>query len=337
MQAALPIAYSESQQYLPGVEPLSRNQPVIPILTGVQYKIIKDALYPYHLLTARQITRLLYPTEKLGNFTTIKTRLKALTDAKYLIAAHLPTAEGVRPYVYALGLNGRKSLSAEGYEITIIFEKNELETRSPGWYFHLLELNDFLISAATLEAREPSLHLSEYLHDFTIHKNPPAAFKKDGKLVQVTPDGFLHFIHTLRVAEQERRRHYRILVELDRGSESEQKIKEKIRSYLVLFEAGNLHAHFKAYNAKGEQQPLMIVFPTTDGESRVEALRDYTRTELKAYKEDVKASSFVNTMFKFASVPALMQPALDPKTLFCAPIWHTPYGDATHPLIDDVV
>ena len=101
-----------------GLLPMSRTV-TRPFHTGVLDRILKEAISPYHLLTARQITRLLHPTAKLGNLTTIQTRLKALTDAKYLTSAHLPTADGVRPFVYCLGMEGRKILRAEGYDIAV--------------------------------------------------------------------------------------------------------------------------------------------------------------------------------------------------------------------------
>src|SRR2546425_139100 len=189
-----------------GLLPMS-NPATKPFHTGVLDRILKEAIYTYHLLTARQITRLLHPTAKLGNLTTIQARLKALTDAKYLTASHLPTADGVRPFVYCLGMSGRKILRDEGYDIAIYFEKTELQTRSYGWFMHLLELNDFLISSQTIEAAVPQLHLEDWLHDFTIAKNPPAAIRKDGKLSQVNPDGFLHFILTTKG----KTRHYRYL------------------------------------------------------------------------------------------------------------------------------
>src|SRR5690348_4760610 len=120
-------------QPLIGIVPMQRSA-AKPFHTGVLDRILKEAIYPYHLLTARQITRLLHPTAKLGNLTTIQARLKALTDAKYLTAAHLPTADGVRPYVYCLGQAGRKILRDEGFDIDIYFEKADLQTRSYGWF-----------------------------------------------------------------------------------------------------------------------------------------------------------------------------------------------------------
>jgi hypothetical protein len=294
-----------------------------PFLTKALERIVTEAVYSYHLLTARQITRLLYPSEKLGMFTTIKTRLKALTDAKYLTAAHLPTAEGVRPYVYCLGLAAKKYLRDEGTSVAIWFEKAELESRSPGWYYHILELNDFLITAAILEKSLPTLTLVEWEHDFTIAKDPPQSLKKDGKLAQVHPDGFLHLAHTITTADSETKtRHYRFLVELDRGTESDEKFKKKIRDYLMLSQQGALQERFHG-------QRLVYLFPTTAGARRVAKMRELAKRELATHDKTIVQSSYQNQQFKFASVPPLLADQPDAQILFTTPCWYVPIDGET--------
>lgn len=71
-----------------------------------QHEEIIQAVSTNHMLIAPQITNLLRPG-KLGNLTTIQTRLAELTREKYLFAHHLATAKGQRPYVYTLSLHGK--------------------------------------------------------------------------------------------------------------------------------------------------------------------------------------------------------------------------------------
>jgi Replication-relaxation len=312
----------EALGYQPMPKTQSRSHSPL-VLSGVLDKILKEAVYPYHLLTAKQITRLLYPTEKLGMHTTIKNRLKQLTDAKYLTAAHLPTADGVRPFVYYLGLQGRKLLKEEGYTIDTFFEKADLQTRSYGWFMHLLETNNFLIQAAILEKAVPSIHLFDWQHDFTIAANPILTTDPKGERVEIKPDGFLDFRYTFGKEAEPRTRRFCFLVELDRGTESDEKFRRKIRYYLIAHEQEKLTPHFHT-------KQLTIIFPTTAGARRVEKMRQLTRRELGDSKED----SYRNQMFKFTAIPPLMQLPQDSKTLFCTPLWLLSYGTQEAALID---
>lgn len=142
----------------------------------------------------------------------------------------LPTAKGRRPHVFFLGTLGRKTLRDEDTETPVYFEKAALQTPSYGWLMHLLETNDFMINAATLEKSVPEVHLEEWEHDFAIAKTSPTALNTDGKVAQVHPDGFLHFTITKGITTK----HARFLVELDRGTESEGKLRKKIRDILIL-------------------------------------------------------------------------------------------------------
>jgi hypothetical protein len=337
----LPIPYP-SQTYT-GLEtrsmkatPKSSQKKQKPFVFNLHHHtILREALYPYHLVTDEQIIKLLF---NQGSRSTVKAHLAAMAEQKLTGRIVLPTATGRRPYLNYLGIQGKRVLEREdGYTVTTYYEYSDLQTRSFGWKMHLLELNDFLIAARLLSKSVPEITLADWLHDFTITKNPPSALGKNGERIVIEPDGFLHFIHTLQVAEREKKRHYYLLVELDRGTETLTKIAEKIRGYLYLFETGTLHKHFNAYSPKGEQLPLIIVFPTTDGETRLAALRKCARLELEAYKSDVKASSWINIMFKFASIPPLKKTPLEPKTLFCSPIWQTAIGETTEALIREVI
>jgi Replication-relaxation len=283
------------------------------LLSGVLDKILREAIYPYHFLTARQITRLLYPTEKQGMFTTIKARLKLLTDAKYLTAFHMPTKEGVRPYVYCLGMQGRKYLRAEGMDVFVYYEPEEVEIKTYGFLTHTLELNTFLIAAATIERSIADLRLYDFLHDFIIKSNPATAIDAKGKVAEIAPDGFLD----LRTSKYR----YCFLVEHDRGYQSDSKLRKKFADYLACFKQEKLGQHF------GNTRKISVLFPTSAGVRRVEKMRELARQELKAF--DAKNLSFFNNLFKFTTTPPLMAQPQDSKTLFCSPLWLTAYGKPT--------
>jgi hypothetical protein len=302
------------RDYHPRFHPIERKKPFV--FTPSHDTILKEAISPYHLLTSEQTTRLLYSS---GTLKTVKSYLNAMTDVKLTQSLCLPTARGRRPFLYFLGTAGRKTLRDEGVETSIYFEKADLQTRSYGWLMHLLETNDFLISAAILEKSVPGIHLEEWEHDFAIAKNPPTTLNIDGKTAQVHPDGFLHFT----ISKNGKTKHARFLLELDRGTESEGKLRRKIRDFLVLHDREALQTRFRG-------NVLTILFATTAGERRVERLRQITREELEAFDKTIGAKSFRNQMFKFAAIPPLMNSPLDPRTLFCEPFWLAPKDNSTN-------
>jgi len=302
------------RDYHPRFHLVERKKPFV--FTPSHDTILKEAISKYHLLTSEQITRLLYSS---GTLKTVKAYLTAMTDVKLTQSLTLPTAKGRRPFVYFLGAAGRKTLREEGVETPVYFEKADLQTRSYGWLMHLLETNDFLISAATLEKAVPGIHLEEWEHDFAIAKTPPTALSTDGKLAQVHPDGFLH--HT--ITNGSTIKHARFLLELDRGTESEGKLRKKIRDILILHDRQSLQTRFRG-------NVLTILFATTAGERRVTRLRQITREELDAVDKTIGATSYRNQMFKFAAIPPLMQPPLTPMKLFCDPLCLVPKDNGTN-------
>lgn len=73
-----------------------------------------------------------------------------------------------------------------------------------------------------------------------------------------------------------------------------------------------------------------MLFATTAGERRVQRLRQITREEIEAFDKTIGAKSYRNQMFKFAAIPPLMQPSLNPMTLFCEPFWFVPKDNGTN-------
>ena len=288
----------------------SRQKHIV-ILSGAHDKILKNALYPYHFLTATQICRVL--GYRLTTITTIRERLKQLTDNKYLHSFYLPLPQKQRPYVYALSMQGRRYLESEGMDVTTYYKPAEQEVRSYGFLMHTLELNEFIILAKLLEAQEPNLSLFDFQHDFTIKKTPITTLDAKGKIIKVIPDAFLD----MRTAAGKRAC---FLVELDRGTEGNEKFRRKIADSITSLQQGTLTKHFLA-------RKLTILYVTTAGHRRVEQMRNLTRLELKA--QGIAADSYKAQMFKFATLPPLIEEPADPETIFCTPYWLSAYGDPT--------
>lgn len=283
------------------------------VFTPQMERILTEAIYPYHLLRAAQITRLLYPTPKQGMLTTVQTRLTELTDKKYLTADPLATATGPRPYIYSFGIKGKRIVEAKGLEVLIYYEPHELETLT-FTKMHTLELNDFLILAATLEAADPRISFSDLEHALIFERKPlPYLEAGTGKLKTIKPDA-LFKLHFSRGGQTDR--HYHCWVELDRGHVKDENMMKKFSSIYDFVKRGFFEAHY----GKGA---VRIFFVTTAGEKRLEHMRYLFRREFP----EVNPASGKNQLFKFGQLPPLMQPKPLSTTVFCQPYWSTAYGD----------
>lgn len=276
-------------------------------------RIVTEAIYPYHLLRAEQITRLLYPTKKLGMLTTVQSRLLILVREKYLIADQYPTKSGPRPYIYALGINGRRLCEERGFNVDIYYEPNELGkltfTRD-----HTLELNDVLTLAAALPVRDPRVGFSDLEHSLLFEKKPLEYLDRaTGGLRTIKPDALFKF-HIQRSLDSEK--HLHCWVELDRGY---------VKDDMMMKKYANIHDYIKREffaDHFGKGQPR-VFFVTTAGTKRLEHLRALFRREFPR----INPHSGTNHLFKFAELPSLMEPKPLPEAVFCQPYWQTAYGD----------
>ncbi len=291
-------------------------------VSGKFERIITSAVYPHHFLTWWQVSRLLGYSQ--GSRTGVQDMLKSLTDAKYLHSFYLPLPAKQRPFVYALGSNGRKYLRTLEIDTAIYYLPSEQEQKSYSWMMHQLELNDIVISARLLEKQLSTLHLFDWQHDLILKRQPLETLDEKGKPIRVTPDALFDF-RVKREGKKDAR--FFLWLEHDRGEESNEKFRKKLRDILRIVEQG---VHTKRYGA----QRIIIMVTTSAGDRRVEKMRLLARLELGTVSED----SYKNQMFKFAAVPALMErKPIEPNVLFCdGELWLSPYGDTDNPgrLID---
>lgn len=291
-----------------------------PDLFSFKHGEMLDAINEYFLLTGQQITRLLYPkdkngnyTAKSGNYTTVATRLKYLVEGKFIHAHHLPTDEGQRPYVYSLARRGRQYEEEQGREVLIYWEKEEIQSRSPGWKMHLLELNDFLITTRLLSVFDPTLTIARVTHDLLLKKKPYEYLDNGGTCYTIQPDAVIE-LHQER--EGKNRLRYIIFVEMDRGNNSNVKFRTHLGHLYNYVARGQAEADFGTSN-------IVVVFPTTAGDRRVEHMRHLVRLE---FGDEVKESWRRNRMFLFTTVPELQQPQPGPIELYETSRWYSAYG-----------
>jgi hypothetical protein len=278
------------------------------------YDTLLRAVHTYRMLTVVQATRLLY---KLSSATTVSTRLKTLAEHGYLLRISLPTTNGQAPLVYMLASLGIRYLEQGGSDVTSRYRRVEQQEKSYLFLMHTLAVNDVLIASAKLPAVASHITLFEMQHEHILKQTPLSVtiskYEVDGttgtQRLSVIPDGWLDF-RISRDGKKERRAS--IWLEVDRGTIEAKQFKRKLRGILAAIETGKYTEMFKA-------KAVTVAFATTSGERRVEQMRSWTREALAITHE----KGYISEMFMFTALPE----TIDPFTLFCTPVWYTPFKD----------
>jgi DNA-binding PadR family transcriptional regulator len=278
------------------------------LLRGTQ--ALPVGLSQLHLATADQLCRLHY---KPGCITTVKARLKDLTDQGFIQADAIPTKRARSPYYYALAQKGLRYLEDAGCDTSETFRASREANKHSLFIEHTLELNDVLISASLLR-RGQGYYLDSFQHERSLKRRPYKATWRDQRegytqTFTVIPDAFLDF--RLALADGRQRR-LPVILEHDRGTEEQRYFRRRIRAYIVLLKS-------EMYKELFGVRTLTIAFTTFAGEARRKQMREWTKAELAATNE----GSDIGGAFYFATA---VRP-LDPHSLWQSACWYTVYSD----------
>jgi hypothetical protein len=218
---------------------------------------------------------------------------------------------GSAPAAYTLARQGINQLKSDGFEVASRFRGAEKRALSYLFLNHVLELNDFLISAEILCRWQPEFTLAAFLHDQQLKRKPTYVFDDDGHRVAVVPDAWLdlRIQQTFQVC---------LAVELDRGTEEQKRWRRKVANLLR-------YANGPYQEAFGTRS-LTFAVVTTAGERRLLELLAWTRAELEARQETSQSDLF---LFTHAS-PGPM----DPESMFLQPRWYQPLSSSPLALLE---
>ncbi len=299
----------------------AKQQPYIP--SPLDYQILQY-VRAYHFLTVWQLVKLHYSD---GSLTRARVLLLRLHETGYLDRRALPhVGLGQPTYIYALATKGINYLRDQGFSAFSRYRPNELQHFKYPHLEHVLHLNDFLIAARNLSKIAPDIALEEMRHDLDLKRTPakvayvrrlPDGDKVDEKL-NLVPDGWLDF--RLSLANSPKRRRKCIVVELDRGSETNvAEFKKKIRAYVHYAYPGG------PYETMFGTQAITVAFATTAGENRLKTMLLWCEQELKEQRLQYDAS-----LFRFTALPKEElnpETGLDAKRLFLSDVWSVPFAD----------
>lgn len=292
-----------------------------PFILTQQLETYLATIYTYRFLRADQVTRLFY---QLGSLSKVQERLKLLVDHKYLYAFQLPTVKTRSPYIYVVIGKGISYLQEQGIEATAYYRPSQLEELSHGFLWHVLELNDFLISAVRVGSVNPASRLEQMQHDLDLKKTPlkvsytPLGSEK-AKNGTIWPDAWLEF--RMSPGDGKKDRVYYFWHEHDRGTEGVKPFKDKLVRILAALQSGKMQEHFHFKTLSG------VTFATSAGEKRVAQMQKWTMElvgELKLKRETTELFLFTEQVYqvkKPANNNRLTIKYVDTKQMFFEPVW----------------
>ncbi len=310
-------------------EPTRKAKKTVYEPTPLDYHLLQY-VREYHFLTAWQLVKIHFSD---GSLTRAQTKLKTLYEHGYLDRRVLPhIGTGQPTYIYALATKGINELKEQGFSSFSRYRPDRLQHYKYPHLEHVLSLNDVLIAARRLHRLAPDITLEAMQHDLDLKRTPvkvsyvrrlPDGDKED-EITTIIPDAWLDF--RLHLANTDKKRRKCIVLELDRGSETNMaEFKRKIRAYVHYASEGG------AYQAMFGVKSITVAYITTAGENRLRTIRAWCEQELKEQKLEYEAP-----LFRFAALPYLPQSEtkktlpleVDAKRLFLADISYIPYSPA---------
>jgi hypothetical protein len=242
-------------------------------------------------------------------------RLAGGTDNKErecLYRFPLPSGKAGNPErVFTLGSAGREIVESLGMPVDWYYRPSKTGRFSGSYLAHQLLLTRFVLCACQFASHNPDYTMADMRLCYDIERS---LGKRTGDAV--VPDAWLHFE---RVADGAR---FPILVEIDRGSEFQERFKNHVKGRLAFIRSGEYARVFGT-------QAVIIAYATT---SQVQRHTETRRKTMCAWTMEVLGELNIENwagIFRFTS-------ALDYKTLyeegqelFTNPVWYRPDTSST--------
>jgi hypothetical protein len=241
-------------------------------------------------------------------------------DRQILYRFHITTCtKGTKPRVYAIGAKGWELLAQEGY-----YRPYKLRRLSFGHLWHALTLTRFVCAAEYYCRTHNRYYLSQKKLSYELAREPQTVIfeaEEHTTTVKVVPDAFLCF-------ERPDGEKFPVLVEIDRGTEYQDRFKDHVRARLKLILSGTFARVF--------QTPAVVVAYATAGEPPES--RKTRCTTMQRWTEEVIAEMIPEKnqqewlgIFRFCSLPEDIY--TNAHALFSEPFWYCGDSDALVPLL----
>lgn len=280
----------------------------------------------YYFLTAAQLSRRLYesgyPHPRYA-----QRRLKRLSDAGYLLRLRdIPTPMfGSAPHVFVLGKQGRSFLDRRGYELLPYYRPSEERERTNQNLEHSVEVVDVLILADLLSKHDPSITVPLMINErafkhLRLRVSLPRPDASDGRRplsLPVMPDSLFKIQFGQDPPSS-------VVLELDRGSESQSRWRRKVAALLAWV--------LSTYPEQFEAENVTFIVVTPEDTKRRDTLRRWSLSEIKQRYPNPHEQEQLADLFLFtAGAPS----TLTPEQFFFEPIWYGLRSDTPVPLFSE--
>lgn len=238
---------------------------------------ILETLSIYSILTAEQITRMLYSP---ASHAYAQKHLRTLVKKGYLTQILPPkqTRFGSTPFVYILTSLSRNYLSSIGLGIAPRFRPSEERKRRGGPLLHSLAVNEVLLNAHLLMRENPEIELLDFVTEREFSRDPlRVEVPGDEKTVSLSPDLWLHM--------RKEKLHYCICVEVNLTPVEQKRWRQKVRTYCSC-----LPSYKARFGIEAMQVAVMVASPIdfpirrTDGALSGEEVRQKQEDERQRNK-----------------------------------------------------
>jgi hypothetical protein len=289
-------------------------------LTPTEEEILRT-ISTYRYMTALDVAYSLFSPNSLSYVRHLLSVLcggKDYQDRDFLYRFPVPTAKaGNRERVYTLGAAGRALVEEFGIPVEWYYRPVKTGRVSGSHLLHELLVVRFVVAACWWVSRQPEYSLAEMLLSAAIEKRMAKKSQAQKQIPPtMVPDAWLHFERQVGGAKSP------ILLELDRGSEYQERFKHHVRSRLAFIQSGEYEALFHT-------PAVLIAYATTGqvadyAESRRQSMAAWTREVLK---ERNLASWSGIFRFTAVSYETLYK---DAQALLTKPVWYR--ADSTSPV-----
>jgi len=292
-------------------------------LTPTDEEILRT-LSTYRYMTALDVAYGLFSPNSLSHVRRILARLsggKDYQERQFLYRFPLPSAKaGNRERIYTLGAAGREVVENLGVPVDWYYRPSKVGRLSHSHLAHQLLLTRFVVAACYWASKQPEYTLADVRLSHELEKGVAMLEERyDRASVTIVPDGWLH---VERVADGAR---FPILLEIDRGSEYQERWKNHVRGRIEFIRSGDYAEVFHT--------PAVLIAYATTGyiaehrERRVKTIAAWTRDLLAALHIDDWAGVF---RFTAVTYETLYEEA---QTLFAEPVWYRPDSPTPVPLL----
>ena len=283
-------------------------------LSPTEEEMLKT-LSTYRFMTALDVAYSLFSPNSLSHVRRLLAVLsggKDYQERQFLYRFPLPSPKaGNRERVYTLGAAGREVVENLGIPVEWYYRPSKVGRLSHSHVAHQLLLTRFVVAACWWASKQPEYTLADVRLSSDIAKRIVLLAGEYGRrAASVIPDGWLQFE---RVADGARPP---ILVEIDRGSEYQERFKNHIRARIEFIDSGDYERVFGT-------PAVIIAYATTDqvpayAETRRNTMGAWTREVLAELELDDWASVFRLTTVTYETLYA------EAPALFAAPVWYRP-------------